>query len=649
VTHRGSAIANIRRMFPAALLLGIVAIACAEYQTTSVAAAPQQTQAIISEISTPSAPYPLHIALSPSGSELATWVTAGPGIALWLRPLDGQYGNMIQNSQSKRDDASGFPFWSPNGRTIAFFGDGKLKTVDLLGGPVRTLCDAPAGNGGTWNRDGVIVFAPNGNGPLYRVSATGGDATPVTELDPSRQEIAHRHPWFLPDGRHFLYVAISSSPENSGIWVGSIDSPERVFLVNTSFKAAFAAPDYLLFMDRTTLMARHFDPANLTLTGVGFAVAEYIDTNPRNSAAAFATSDTGTLAYRTVGVRREAGAPIAESPITVVANWAATPAATVLARGTPGVLFGPQAQVPAQAHKWARIQFPQLPALPDGSMPGGATVWNNLGSRGFVFSMSFGGRSAEADKMIVRLHRPDGTIVDPEHDSSRGLVSTNPGGTPYMYIFPWGRNVLEEAWIEMKVTGRTYWFELPYGFSRDPSAPLQPEEEKRGRPTIAPAMATMSPDDRIVPWLYVNYDLGTIQNGWSLSAEMANPFDANANVILYKGPENRQAWSLDSPKTSIDIVEPNGATLRSTCVNMHIHDDRLRRSDTFRFNRAGGRNDSRGWDTAEINVDDVKYTFTIPSSLSKYVHGTATPQNKAMLSRHYPYVDGLSVTNDVLR
>src|SRR5207245_8330573 len=136
----------------------------------------------------------------------------------------------------------------------------KLKKVDVFGGRPQTLCDATQGSGGTWNRDGIIVFAPNQAGPLFRVSASGGVPARLTELDQSRHEVAHRQPFFLPDGRHFLYVAIGNTDEDSAIYVGSLDSADRKKLVSSTVKALFAPPDHLLFVRENVLMAQRFDP-----------------------------------------------------------------------------------------------------------------------------------------------------------------------------------------------------------------------------------------------------------------------------------------------------------------------------------------------------------------------------------------------------
>src|SRR5262249_12315351 len=142
---------------------------------------------------------------------------------LWVRPIDSLQAQPLAGTQ----DAS-FPFWSPDSHNIGFFAGGKLKRIEASGGAPLTLCDAVTPRGGTWNQEDVILFAPTVNGPLYQVSAAGGKSTPVTSLDPTKGENTHRWPHFLPDGRHFLYVAgtafgLKEDPKNS-ILVGALDS-----------------------------------------------------------------------------------------------------------------------------------------------------------------------------------------------------------------------------------------------------------------------------------------------------------------------------------------------------------------------------------------------------------------------------------------
>jgi Tol biopolymer transport system component len=151
----------------------------------------------------------------------------------------------------------------------------------------------------------VIVFAPNFADALYRVSAAGGAPVPLTTLDASRKETAHSLPNFLPDGRHFIYLVTSVQRENSGIYIGSLDSKETKLLVNTNQGAAYAPPGYLLFMQERTLMAQSFDADRLELKGELFPVAEQVDlqvgAEPR--LAFFSVSETGVLVYRS-GSRR---------------------------------------------------------------------------------------------------------------------------------------------------------------------------------------------------------------------------------------------------------------------------------------------------------------------------------------------------------
>ena len=122
-------------------------------------------------------------------------------------------------------------FWSPDSRFIGFQSRGKLAKIEISGGPAQTLCDVQGTVvGGSWNRDGVIVFADSTRG-LMQVSAAGGVASPLTTFDPSRKEIVHVLPSFLPDGRHFLYLRASSIPENTGVYVGSLNTkPEATGL-----------------------------------------------------------------------------------------------------------------------------------------------------------------------------------------------------------------------------------------------------------------------------------------------------------------------------------------------------------------------------------------------------------------------------------
>jgi eukaryotic-like serine/threonine-protein kinase len=232
-------------------------------------------------------------AVSPDGRRVALRVIFEGKVRLWVRALDSLTAQPLAGTEE-----AAYPFWSPDSRFIGFFSGGKLKKIEAAGGPAQTICDAPEPRGGTWNVDGVIVFAPKSADVLYRVSAGGGTPTPVTTLDPSRKEMSHTHPRFLPDGRHFVYLAISAQRDSSGIYVSALDSNESKLLVNADAGGAYAPPGYVLFLRGRTLMAQAFDADSLRINGDPFPVAEQVDRLGLGTRyAMFSVSDTGVLVY----------------------------------------------------------------------------------------------------------------------------------------------------------------------------------------------------------------------------------------------------------------------------------------------------------------------------------------------------------------
>ena len=233
-------------------------------------------------------------ALSPDGRLMTFVVGSEDNARLWIRALDSATPYPLTGT----DGAEG-PFWSPDSRFIAFGAGGKLRKIAVSGGAVHTVCDARVVLGGTWNRDDVIVFTPNNRMPLYRVPAAGGEPTPVTALDRSLGHNTHRWPHFLPDGRRFLYLARSSRPENSGIYVGSLDSTASTRVLNAESKTAYAEPGYLLFARDRELLAQPFDARTLQLKGEAVQVLEDVLYNRSDSYAWFSVADHGEMAYQT--------------------------------------------------------------------------------------------------------------------------------------------------------------------------------------------------------------------------------------------------------------------------------------------------------------------------------------------------------------
>ncbi len=238
--------------------------------------------------------------ISPDGRRLAFVATVDGKTLLHVRPLD----SLAAQALAGTEDAA-FPFWSPDSRFIAFFTQGKLKKVDVAGGPPQTLCNAEVmTRGGTWNRDGTILFTPGSRAPISRVAAAGGVPVPVTTLD-AATELNHRWPQFLPDGRHFLYWLMATETEKRAIVIASLDdktdAKERKRLMTGGSMAVYSA-GHLLFEREGTLMAQPFDLSLLQLRGEPSPVIQQVGQMGGAAGwAAFSVSADGTLAYRTGG------------------------------------------------------------------------------------------------------------------------------------------------------------------------------------------------------------------------------------------------------------------------------------------------------------------------------------------------------------
>ena len=237
------------------------------------------------------------IAISPDGQRLAFVANSAGKDLIWVRPLNSLSAQSLDGTDGV--SAPSGIFWSPDGHSIGFFAGGKLKKIDVSGGPPQTVCDAPDARGGTWNREGVILYNPIGsNQPLYRVSAVGGgDPTPATSLDKSQSETSHRWPYFLPDGRHFLYFA-RGKLEHTGVYLASLDSKETTKLLGSSVNAVYAPPGWLLFMRNETLMAQPFDTNKLRLTDEPIPIAQPVSFNGGLGRGTFCVSENGVLIYR---------------------------------------------------------------------------------------------------------------------------------------------------------------------------------------------------------------------------------------------------------------------------------------------------------------------------------------------------------------
>jgi Tol biopolymer transport system component len=240
------------------------------------------------------------VALAQDGSRLAfTAQESGGSTMLWIRALADPRAEMLRGTEGAQ-----YPFWSPDGRSVGFFAKGEIKRIAISGGPPQTLAAVSASTdvrGASWGADGRIVFAPSFTGPLMLVSASGGKVTPATTLDKGRNEGTHRWPWFLPDGRHFLYYAADATGQEPGeIVVGDLGSGNVKHVTASSSLAVYASPGYLLFTRGSSLVAQAFDAGRLEVRGEARSLGVDLPPNTVVSGQrALSASLDGTLCWRT--------------------------------------------------------------------------------------------------------------------------------------------------------------------------------------------------------------------------------------------------------------------------------------------------------------------------------------------------------------
>jgi len=270
------------------VLAGVLFVPAVRHLRETPAPASPETRL---DIVTPAADDSTSMALSPDGRQIV-FAAAGDGVSrLWVRPLDATTAQPLAGTEGAT-----FPFWSPDSRSIGFFADDKLKRIDLGGGTPRALAPVVAGRGGTWNADGIIVFTPNTTGPLFRIAASGGEAVAVATAN---KQPHYRHPWFLPDGHHFLFFEYGTA-DTSGIYLGSLDAGDTTRLTGAETRGIYVPPGWVLWVRAGALVAQRLDLERAALVGDPVTVADPVATDS-TSAAAVAASSTGRVAFRAGG------------------------------------------------------------------------------------------------------------------------------------------------------------------------------------------------------------------------------------------------------------------------------------------------------------------------------------------------------------
>ena len=251
------------------------------------------------DIVTPATGQPASFALSPDGRQIVFVALDDKTSRLWLRSLATTTAQPLAGTEGAT-----YPFWAPDGRSVGFFAAGALKRLDIGGGTPNILAPATNGSGGTWNADGVIVFAPSLTSTLMRVPAAGGAAVAVTTLGP--KQFGHFHPQFLPDGRRLVFM-VGGGAEVSGIYLGALDTSSSTQLVpGAPSSGVYAANGWLLWSREGTLVAQKVDLERSALTGEPVTVAEGVALDSATARTAVSVAASGLVAYgAAVGARRQ--------------------------------------------------------------------------------------------------------------------------------------------------------------------------------------------------------------------------------------------------------------------------------------------------------------------------------------------------------
>ena len=229
--------------------------------------------------------------LSPDGQQIAFTASKETKRSIFVQRLSAGKADPLAGTEEAM-----FPFWSPDGKYLGFFANGKLKKIEAAGGPVQLLCDAPDGRGGAWSPQGIILFAPRISGPLQRVSDGGGTPENATPARKDDDQFTNRNPYFLPDGKHFFFIQRAGKDNVGSVYAGSLDGGEAKQILPIGSNVAYSN-GYLFYVKDGTLMGQPFDAAGLSFKSKPISIAESVEYyNPRD--VGYFSVSNGVLVYR---------------------------------------------------------------------------------------------------------------------------------------------------------------------------------------------------------------------------------------------------------------------------------------------------------------------------------------------------------------
>ena len=466
-------------------------------------------------------------AISPNGRTLAIAATVNGKRQLWLRKLDA-----LQAAPLPFTEDATYPFWSPDSSSIGFFAQGHLKRVAATGGPAESLCPVPDARGGSWNRDGVIVFSSSfgGHVSIQRIQSSGGNPANISDTQGD-----YTNPTFLPDGQHFLMV--SRQGEQSGIYVSSLDGKEMRRILPDVSSVVYAPPSrqsggnvgHLLFVRDNSLMAQLFDASSVKVLAEASRVAKGVSLTANNIYAPVSVSETSVLLYddesregvnhmywfdRNGQIQQEMGSGDEYQP-----SLSPDGKMLIFARGRPSVL-------------WLRdLNRGTEQILSTGSEPHGAAVWSRAGDR-IIYGVQKNGTYDLYQKRPA-LSSPDELLVTSAYSKAPSQVSN--GFFVYQEFNPKTKRDIWVLRMEAGATGK------PQPFLQTPSDELFPQ---------------LSPDGR---WMAYTSDISGRREVWVRSFPAAD-----REKLISSGGGQQPRWRSDGKEL---FFEAGDGKLNAVAVN----------------------------------------------------------------------------------